>query len=169
MTQKRPPRLAVRRQLRRHTGGRRNILLPVVLVMAASLAATAHSNQQPLAAVRLDPIEGISDAFKSHQIVSLPGGHGSKTFHDLVLSLARDTRIQAVVNDIVVEFGSSRYQDLIDRFMRGDEIPDAALRQVWQNTTIPGVTHDGPYVEEFYRTVREINASLPKERRYRVL
>jgi hypothetical protein len=119
--------------------------------------------------VRLDPIEGIADAFKSHQIVMLPGGHGSKPFHDLLLSLARDARIQAVVNDIVVEFGSSRYQDLIDRFMRGDEISDAALRQVGQNTTVPGVTHDGPYVEEFYRTVREINASLPVKQRYRVL
>jgi hypothetical protein len=73
------------------------------------------------------------------------------------------------VNDIVVEFGSSRYQDLMDRFMRGDESPDAALRQVWQNTTIPGVTNDGPYVEEFYREMRTINASLPKERQYRVL
>jgi hypothetical protein len=158
-----------RRQLRRHTGGRRNILLSVVLAMAASLAATAHTSQQPVAAVRLDPIEGVSDAFKSHQVVMLPGGHGSKPFHDLLLSLARDPRIQAVVNDIVVEFGNSMYQDLIDRFMRGDEIQDAALRQVWQNTTIPGVTHDGPYVEEFYRTVRAINASLPKERQYRIL
>jgi hypothetical protein len=158
-----------RRELRRATHGRRNILLPVVLLMAACHVGSAHSSQQPVAPVRLDPIEGIADAFKSHHVVMLPGGHGSKPFHDLLLSLARDSRIQAVVNDIVVEFGSSRYQDLIDRFMRGDEISDAALRQVWQNTTIPGVTHDGPYVEEFYRTLREINASLPKERQYRVL
>lgn len=158
-----------RRELRRPARDQRNTLLPVVLLLGAGLTAGADSSQAPVAPVRLDPIEGIADAFKSHQVVMLPGGHGSKPFHDLLLSLARDTRIQAVVNDIVVEFGSSRYQDLIDRFMRGDEIPDAALRQVWQNTTIPGVTHDGPYVEEFYRTVREINASLPWEKRYRVL
>jgi hypothetical protein len=146
-----------------------HLLLLVALPIAACLSVAAHSSQQSVAAVRLDPIEGIVDAFRSHQVVMLPGGHGSKPFHDLLLSLARDTRIQAVVNDIVVEFGSSRYQDLIDRFLRGDDIPDVALRQVWQNTTIPGVTNDGPYVEEFYRTMRTINASLPKERQYRVL
>ena len=144
-------------------------MFTVVLLTVAGMSAGAYSSPQAVAAVRLDPIEGIADAFKTHQVVMLPGGHGSKPFHDLLLSLARDQRIQGVVNDIVVEFGSSRYQDLMDRFMRGDEIPDAALKQVWQNTTIPGVTNDGPYVEEFYRTMRVINASLPKERRYRVL
>jgi hypothetical protein len=144
-------------------------MFTVALLSVACLSAGAHSGQRLPAAVRLDPIEGIADAFKTHQVVMLPGGHGSKPFHDLLLSLARDQRIQAVVNDIVVEFGSSRYQDLMDRFMRGDEIADAALKQVWQNTTIPGVTNDGPYVEEFYRTMRTINASLPKEHRYRVL
>jgi len=158
-----------RRERRRPTGGRRHTLLPILLLIVAWPAGSGLSSQPPVAAVKLDPIEGIAGAFRSHQVVMLPGGHGSKPFHDLLLSLARDPRIQAVVNDIVVEFGSSRYQDLIDRFMRGDEISDAALRQVWQNTTIPGVTHDGPYVEEFYRTVREINASLPKEQQYRVL
>ena len=158
-----------RRELRRPARDRHNILLPVLVIMTACLAVSAHSRQPPTPAVRLDPIEGIADAFRSHQVVMLPGGHGSKPFHDLLLALARDSRIQAVVNDIVVEFGSSRYQDLMDRFVRGDEVSDAALRRVWQNTTVPGVTNDGPYVEEFYRGIRAINASLAKERHYRVL
>jgi len=76
--------LSRRRELRRHTGGRRNILLPVVLVLAAG----AQSSQQPVAAVRLDPIEGIADAFESHQTVMLPGGHGSKPFHDRHLPMS---------------------------------------------------------------------------------
>ena len=156
------------REAGRQSRGRHNVLFPLVLVVAACLSAGAQS-VQPLPAVRLDPIAGIADAFKAHQVVMLPGGHGSKPFHDLLLSLVRDPRIQGIVTDIVVEFGSSRYQDLIDRYVRGDEISDVALRRVWQNTTIPGVTNDGPYVEEFYRAMRGINGSLPKERRYRVL
>ena len=53
--------------------------------------------------------------------------------------------------------------------MRGDAIPDTTLRHVWQDTTIPGVTNDGPYVEEFYRAVRAMKTDLPKEKRYCVL
>jgi hypothetical protein len=148
---------------------RPSVLVAVVLLIAVWLPSGAHSRQPLPPAVRLDPIEGIADAFTSHQVVMLPGGHGSKRFHDLLLSLARAPRIQAVVNDIVVEFGSARYQDLVDRYMRGDQIPYATLKRTWQDTTVPGVTNDGPYVEEFYRTMREINAALPLERRYRVL
>ena len=87
----------------------------------------------------------------------------------MLLAIARDPRIQGTVTDIVVEFGSSRYQDLIDRFVRGDAIADAALRRAWQDTVTAGVTNDGPYVEEFYRAIRALNATLPKEKRYRVI
>ena len=99
----------------------------------------------------------------------LPGGHGGRQGYDLLLAIVREPRIQGTVTDIVVEFGSSRYQDVIDRFVRGDAISDAALRHVWQDTVIAGVTNDGPYVEEFYRAIRALNATLPKEKRYRVI
>ena len=145
---------------------RRNILLPLILA-ATAIDATAQG--QPRPAVRLDPVDGIVEAFKTHQVVMLPGGHGSRLFHDLLLSLARDPRLQGTLTDIVVEFGSSRYQDLIDRFMRGEEIPDKTLRQVWQNTVMAGAVNDGPYVEEFYRAIRALNATLPQGKRYRVL
>lgn len=147
-------------------GGRRNILLPLIL---AAAAVNAAAQAEPRRAVRIDPIDGVVEAFKSHHVVMLPGGHGSRLFHDLLLAAARDPRLQGTLTDIVVEFGSSRYQDLIDRFMRGEEIPDKALRQAWQNTVMAGVVNDGPYVEEFYRAIRALNATLPQEKRYRVL
>jgi hypothetical protein len=99
----------------------------------------------------------------------LPGGHGSKPAHDLLIRILRDPRIQGIATDIVVEFGTSRYQDMIDRYMRGDEIPFSALKHAWQDTVIRGVTNDGPYVEDFYRSVRAINAGLRAEKRFRVL
>ena len=158
-----------RRERRRPAAGRRNLIVPALLVVAGTSSVNTAARAQPVPAVPVNPVDGIVEAFRSHQVVMLPGGHGSKPFHDLLLDIVRDPRIQSVLTDIVVEFGSSRYQDLIDRFMLGDEISDTALRQVWQNTTIPGVTNDGPYVEEFYRAVRAINATLPKARRYRVM
>jgi hypothetical protein len=139
------------------------------IVAILLVSSTAGAAQAPKPAVRIDPVDGIVEAFKHHSVVMLPGGHGSKLYHDLLLAILRDPRIQGTVTDVVVEFGSSRYQDLIDRFTRGDDIADGALRRVWQDTTIPGVANDGPYVEEFYRGVRALNATMPKGKQFRVL
>ena len=58
---------------------------------------------------------------------------------------------------------------LIDRFVNGESVADAALGRVWQNTTVPQPLWDVPIYEEFFRAVRAVNASLPRERRLRVL
>jgi hypothetical protein len=150
--------------LRGHTS-----VLPAVLLLASLPAAGVVARQAVKPAVPIDPVDGILQAFKTHDVVMLPGGHGGKGGYDLLLRILRDPRTPGVVTDVVVEFGTSRYQDVVDRFMRGEAIPDTTLRHVWQDTTIPGVTNDGPYVEEFYRAVRVMNADLPKEKRYRVL
>jgi len=85
------------------------------------------------------------------------------------VALIRDPRIAAIVDDIVVEFGDARYQGLIDRFMKGEEVPYDTLRQVWQNTTQGNTVWDVPIYEEFFRVVRAVNQSLPANHQYRVL
>ena len=153
-----------------------NCQLPITKFLArtcllASVAAgPVLGAQLPLPrAVRLDPVEAILDAFKTHQVVTLPGAHAGNELHALLLKLIRDPRFPALVNDVVVEFGSARYQDLADRFVRGEDIADADLRQVWLNTTNPGTTNDNPLPEDFFRAVRALNQSLPADRRIRVL
>ena len=44
------------------------------------------------------------------------------------------------VDDIVIESGTGRYQDVVDRFVRGDDVPIEALRHAWEDTvsTTPG-------------------------------
>jgi hypothetical protein len=141
----------------------------LALLVGAVLTAGGAIQPTAAAAVPVDPVDGIAEAFKTHNIVMLPGGHGDKRFHDLLLRVLRDTRIQGTVTDIVVEFGTSRYQDVIDRFLRGDDLPAGVLRHAWQDTTIAGSTNDGPYVEEFYESVRALNATLSKDKQFRVL
>ena len=58
----------------------------------------------------------------------------------------RDRRFSETVNDIVVEFGSARYQEVMDRFQRGDEVPPRELEQVWQNVTGPNGSFDVPVI-----------------------
>src|SRR5262249_43969235 len=66
---------------------------------------------------------------------------------------------------------NGRYQDAMDRYVRGEAVPDAQLRPIWNDTTqpqIPGPAWTGE-VPAIYRAVRERNAALPPERRMRAL
>lgn len=142
-------------------------MLLLFLIAVGASAPTSQAARPP--ATPVEAIGGILDAFRANEIVALPDAHGNEQAHRFLLSLIRDSRFSATVNDIVVEFGSARYQDVIDRFVRGDDVPDDALRLVWQDTTQPSAAADLPTHEEFFRAVRAINRSLPRERQLRVL
>ncbi|HEX2344717.1 MAG TPA: hypothetical protein VHI98_29880 [Vicinamibacterales bacterium] len=137
-------------------------------IAAASLSTCAPQAARP-PATPVEGIGGILEAYKSNQIVALTDAHGNEQAHRFLLSLIRDPRFAGIVNDIVVEFGSARYQDVIDRFVRGEDVPYETLRKVWQDTTQPSAAADLPTHEEFFRAVRAVNGSLPRERQVRVL
>ena len=120
-------------------------------------------------AVPVPAARAILDAFRSHSLVALADAHGWEQLHAFRLSLIRDKEFPSVVNDIVVEFGNARYQDVMDRFVRGSDVPYKTLRHVWQDATQVNAVWDRPIYEEFFRAVRSINATLPSERQIRVL
>jgi len=116
----------------------------------------------------LDPVDAIINAFQSHQIVALGEARDNEQEQAVRLALIRDARFPLAVNDIVVEFGNALYQDRIDRFMRGEDIPEPLLRKVWEDTTQHAVW-DSPLYEEFFRAVRDVNRPLANARQIRVL
>ena len=115
-------------------------------------------------------IASLLAAFESHPVVALGEGlHGNEQAHLFRLALIRDPRFPLVVNDIVVEFGTSRYQPVMDAFIRGEEVPESDLRKTWQDTMKAGAIWDRPIYEEFFRAIRTVNASLASDRKLRVL
>lgn len=148
----------------------------LVLALAAGLVAASPCPpvQNPGAAAAkpitpVEPVRAILDALASHDIVALDEGrHGNEEAHSLRLQLIRHPVFARNVNDIVVEFGSARYQDIMDRYIRGGEVSASDLRRAWQDTTQHAVW-DGPMFEEFFRAVRQVNQSLASSRRLRVL
>jgi hypothetical protein len=117
----------------------------------------------------VEPVRAILDAFASHDIVALDEGrHGREQAHSLRLQLIRHPAFARNVNDIVVEFGSARYQEVMDRYIGGEEVAASDLRRAWQDTTQHAVW-DVPMFEEFFRAVRQVNRSLSSSRRLRVL
>lgn len=145
-------------------------VLSASLFLAVSCSSCAQDDElQP--SIRLDPVAAIIDALQSHQIVALGDWHHNLQLHELRLDLIRDPRFPAVVDDIVVEFGASQHQDIIDRYVAGDVISYEDLRRVWVEapSALDPSAWDRPDTYEFFRAVREVNANLPEAERIRVV
>jgi hypothetical protein len=142
----------------------------VTLLLVSSVCAGSSQQPQPKPAVPLEPIDAILDAFRTHPVVVLDEGpHTNEPGAEFRLRLLRDPRFPSVVNDIVVECGNALYQNVMDRFVGGEEVPYDMLKQIWQNTTQPYEVWEHVIYEEFFRAVRSLNATLPRERKLRLL
>jgi hypothetical protein len=138
-----------------------------VFVVIATALALAGEPEPPVAR---EPIAAILAAFSTHDIVALgEGPHGNLEGHEFRVRLVRDPRFVDIVNDIVVEFGSSRYQGVMDRFVAGEDVERAVLRHVWQDTTTVTPAWDRPIYEEFFRVIREVNSTRAQGQQLRVL
>jgi hypothetical protein len=148
---------------------RLGLVLSLVLATAAITGFAQDAARR--SAVRVDPVSTIIDAFATYRVVALgEGPHGNMQGHAFRLALFRDPRFTAIVNDIVIESGSARYQDFMDRFVRGEAVPEQELlRAVREDTVTPTPAWDRPMYDEMFRAVRDLNRSLPPERQIRIL
>ena len=135
-------------------------------ILALVVTAAVGAQDAAPAATPVKPVTAIIEAFRTHDIVALSDAHGNRQSQLFLEALVRDPRFPTVANDIVWESGNARYQDRVDRFVRGEPVAEAALREVWTETTI---ANEIPVDEAFFRTVREVNAKLPREQQIRVL
>jgi hypothetical protein len=149
------------------------LILSILLSSATASAQTqspSSAQEQRTPSAPIEAIGAIVDAFRSHSIVTIEAAHGDEQMLAFTLALIRDPRFAAVANDLVVEEGNARYQDVMDRYVRGEDVPISELRQVWENHTVPlNATGRSTIIPEVYRTVREINSSRPRDRQLRVL
>jgi hypothetical protein len=69
------------------------------------------------------------------------------------------------VNDIVMEFGNSLYQESVDRYVSGDDIPLEQVQGAWRDT-VASVGPPSPVYASLYRAVRETNVKRKGGRQY---
>jgi hypothetical protein len=112
-------------------------------------------------------ITGLLDLFATRPLVALGEMHGLQDEADFIAALLHHPAFPATVQVIVVEFGNARYQSVVDRFIAGEPVAARDLRPVWRD--IFGWGFDAPIYEQFFRTVRAINRTLPPAQRLRVL
>ena len=134
----------------------------------ALVALVASLQGLPLA-VPVEPVGAMLEQFKTHAVVALGEVHGDLNSLKLRLALIRDPRFAQTVNDIVVEVGNARYQDQIDRYVLGEDVPAAIIREACRNTTNHNMGPDYPSFEEIFHAVRALNLTLTPDRKIRIL
>ena len=151
------------------------LMLGTILSVGSNNIARGLSEKPPKQDEKLrepkpvDPVKGILKFFDERPLVALDEGrHHNAQTHAFFRTLVRDPGFAKKVNDIVVEFGTSRYQEVMDRYIMGESVPIEQIRLVWRETTQIYVW-DNPVYRQFFETVRAVNQKLPKQRRLRVL
>jgi hypothetical protein len=114
----------------------------------------------------LDPIAAVLDALGSYPIVVLGEAHNEARIHAFRLALIRHPKFPSLVDDIVLESGTSQFQEDMDKFVRGEAMPDTFLRQVLSSAA---PTFLDPMYEDIPRAVRELNRELAPEQQIRIL
>ena len=143
-------------------------LIRVLAAVALSVEMVTMSAQSPSARppTPAEPISQIVAAFRTHNVVTLSDPHGNVQVQAFILSLIRDARFRDIADDIVLETANSRFQDVIDRFVRGENVPRALLRRAWEDHTV--VNSFGAQAEEVIDAARAVNQAS-NSRRLRVL
>lgn len=117
---------------------------------------------------RLPAVDAVIEATRRYPLVALGEFHQLQEWHQFMAALLERHELADAVDDIVVEFGNARYQEVADRFVVGlKPVEFDELSQIWRNAG--SVLWDAPVYEQFFRHVREVNEQLPSEQRLRVL
>jgi len=143
--------------------------LGALLMMAPGLAASAAADPAAPGKTVVQPaIDGLFEAFKTYPLVGLGDVHGLEVEAAFYADLIRDPRFAREVGNVVVEFGASGQQAIIDRYVAGESVPYVDLRKIWSDTV--GWSPPAGIVgyAKFFAAVRAVNKSLPAARRIRV-
>ena len=137
----------------------------VVLGVVVGVSATVLSQAQPSVKPAID---GVLALFQEKPVVVLCDYHGLAQEEDFYSAVVRDPRFAEKVGNVIVEFGGEAYQNVIDRYVAGDDVPADELRRVWTETPgwVPGPTRLG-YIN-FFAAVRAANSRLAPEHRIKV-
>jgi outer membrane protein OmpA-like peptidoglycan-associated protein len=114
--------------------------------------------------------EYLVDAFDRFPLVAFSEPrHGAGGTKEFLTSLVRHSRFAGTVDDIVVEFGNARYQDIADRYVAGEPVARDQLKQIWENTTVVTGVWTAPVYEGMLSEIRALNATVPLGKRVRVV
>ena len=115
-------------------------------------------------------VQKVIAAFDRVNLVGLGERHWSREDSEFRLKVIRAPEFSKRVNDIVIEFGNPLYQEVLDRYINGEDVAHSELSKVWELTTQgKSSVWRAPIYEELIATVRDVNRVLPQNRRLRII
>ena len=139
----------------------------LAILLGACRSATPDRDRLPL---EPEPaLDYIAKGVDRYPVVALSELHGNRESAAFLAMLIRDDGFSRRVNDIVIEFGNAAYQPVVDRYISGAPVGRDELRGAWENTTQVSGIWLLPMYEAILADIRAVNASMPADRRYRVL
>jgi len=139
------------------------------MLLLCSNAQPAFLTDAPEKQVQLqNATKAMIQAIAAHQIVMFGETHGNKQEYEWLCQLVKTPAFADRVDDIVVEFGNSLYQKTIDRYISGDDIPQAQVEKAWRNM-IGAVGPISLVYGWFYKAVRDSNLARPGGHKIRLV
>jgi SAM-dependent methyltransferase len=118
----------------------------------------------------LDGLEAVLRAFDRHAVVAIVKAPELAEEHDFVEAIIRHPAFSEKARWIVVDFGNSLYQPVLDRYLAGGEVPPAELEPLFHDSFwSPYLNWDAAVYARFFKAVREVNRALKPEKRLRIL
>src|SRR5215471_10085272 len=100
------------------------------ILVACCLVAGAQQlppGNDPQATRGLDAIFSLRNQYA---VVAIGEFHGCQEIYTFLTAPLKDSRFSSAFNDIVVDFGNPRYQNLIDAYVSGEDIPFDTVKQL---------------------------------------
>lgn len=117
-----------------------------------------------------DIVKAIVDQFDRSDLVGLGELHGSQADQDLRFQVIHSKAFLRKVHIVAVEGLNGFYQEDLDRYIRGEDVPLERVQKVWRDST--GI-FIGPVIltvyQQFLNEVRLVNRGLPDRLKLRVI
>ena len=140
------------------------IPIQTVLTLLVELALLCHSQANPRPE---NATVAVLNAFETHDIVMLGEIHSNKQEYEWLDSLVANPEFADRVDDIVMEFGNSLYQESVDRYIAGESVPIQNVQRAWHD--VIGLGPPPPIYGELYKAIRETNLRRHGKHQIRVL
>lgn len=137
-------------------------------ILLILLVTSPSAQRRAPGPVTHDAVQAIAGALRQHPVVIIGEAHWLRQAGDFYIRLVHDPVFQGAVQDIVIEFASRNNQPLLDRYIEGKNVPIEDVRRIWRDTT-KVASWESPIYAEWLASIREVNQTLPRTRRIRVL
>ena len=123
--------------------------------------------QKTAASIAQQVKPGMSEIFtklEEHQVVAIGDAHFYPEVMGFITGLVTQPEFSQQVRHIVVEFGNSQHQALLDSYLMGGEVSDQEIKQVWQDALY--FTAWTPKVYgDFFKHIRDYNSQQDSDQK----